>query len=132
MSAAFERAWFDAAGSVGHLVGGAACQGQAPECRDVAAGPGGPEHPGGQDALAGQGKAPLPWLAVVRGGGGGDDLAAEVVSPQGPPEFPADQGRGLAPQRVQMQGLLDDPNIQFGVPALAVEGGELFLIISER
>ena len=59
------------------------------------------------------------------GRGYGGKPADEVVRQQGSPEFQVDHVGGLAADVVQAKGLLDVPDIQFGVPSKAVQGRDV-------
>jgi len=52
---------------------------------------------------------------------GGDPFANQIVGQQSHPQFPADHGRRFATHVVQMQGLFDLQDVQFHVPAEAVQ-----------
>ena len=132
VSAAFQDAGFDAAGTIRHLVGGDARQGRTGHLPCVAARPGGQQHPGRKDCLAGEREADLSRLLVVHRRGRGDDLACQVVGQQRHPQFPLDHLRRLATRVIQAECLLDVPNVQFCVPTVAVQFGNVLFGVGGR
>ena len=121
MSAALEDTRFNAAGAVGYLVGGNMGQQHLVHRPRIAAGSRGQDHPGRQDALAGQGETQLTGLFPMHPSGRGDHLTDQIVGQQRHPQFPADHGGRLAADVVQVQRLLDVANVQLHIPAKAIQ-----------
>ena len=107
MSAAFQDAWFDPAGPVGHLVGGNVGQDRVVHGTRVMARTRRKQHPGRQDALASQGETQMARLFLMNRSGRGDHFADQIVGQEGHPQFPPDHLRRLAADVVQVQRLFD-------------------------